>query len=80
LAHAEDVFVLQKPPTKTQVQEYLSSFEGQVVASLVKDFLDFYGLGYADGFFQPMSSCGVDFFTSSREELEKQLGLSEENG
>lgn len=47
---------------------------------MVKEFLDFYGLGYADGFFQPAASCGVDFFFSPREELEKQLGISEENG
>jgi hypothetical protein len=71
---------LQKIPTKTQLQDYLSSTEGQVVASLVKEFLDFYGLGYADGFFQPVASCGVDFFVSPREELEKQLGISDENG
>jgi hypothetical protein len=70
----------QKIPTKTQLQDYLSSTEGQVVASLVKEFLDFYGLGYADGFFQPVASCGVDFFVSPREELEKQLGISDENG
>jgi len=70
----------QKQPTKTQLQEYLSSTEGQVVAGLVKEFLDFYGLSYADGFFQPMASCGVDFFTASRDDLQKQLGISEENG
>jgi len=70
----------QKIPIKTQLQDYLSSTEGQVVASLVKEFLDFYGLGYADGFFQPVASCGVDFFVSPREELEKQLGISDENG
>ncbi|XP_059469492.1 uncharacterized protein LOC132193112 [Neocloeon triangulifer] len=70
----------QKPPARTQLQEFLGTSEGLIVASLVKDFLDFYGLGYADGYFQPVAACGVDFFASPRDDLSKQLGIPEENG
>ncbi|XP_065350322.1 uncharacterized protein LOC135946170 [Cloeon dipterum] len=70
----------QKQSVRTQLQEYLSSSEGLIVASLVKDFLDFYSLGYADGYFQPIAACGVNFFASTREDLSKQLGIADENG
>ncbi|XP_050306356.1 centrosomal protein 43-like isoform X2 [Anthonomus grandis grandis] len=78
LALEEDLQLSQKQPLKNlQVKSYLETPEGQIMFSLVQEFLEFFNLQFTLAVYEPESYRGT-YKSPSRQELIKDLGLSNE--
>ena len=60
-----------------RLSEYLSSTNGRLVASLVREFLQFFDLDFSLAVFDPETNIGKDIKFREREKLTEALGLTE---
>lgn len=60
-----------------RLQQFLSTTTGRLVASLVREFLDFFELSFTLAVFDPETNIGKDFKHRERSKLIEALGLTE---
>lgn len=60
------------------MKQYLSTKEGQAVAGLVREFLEFFNLDYTLAVFEPEAGLGPD--NGSRQQLARELNIVESDG
>lgn len=64
--------------TNPSLKQYLSTKEGQAVAGLVREFLEFFNLDYTLAVFEPEAGLGPD--DGSRQQLARELNIVESDG
>lgn len=64
--------------TNPSLKQYLSTKEGQAVAGLVREFLEFFNLDYTLAVFEPEAGLGPD--NGSRQQLARELNIGESDG
>eukprot|EP00105_Crassostrea_gigas_P014223 XP_011430809.1 PREDICTED: FGFR1 oncogene partner isoform X4 [Crassostrea gigas] len=64
--------------TNPSLKQYLSTKEGQAVAGLVREFLEFFNLDYTLAVFEPEAGLGPD--NGSRQQLARELNIVESDG
>ncbi|XP_061195677.1 centrosomal protein 43-like isoform X4 [Saccostrea echinata] len=67
-----------KPFANPALRQYLSTKEGQAVAGLVREFLDFFQLDYTLAVFEPEAGLGPN--NGGRQQLAKELNILESDG
>ncbi|KAK2169345.1 hypothetical protein LSH36_11g13075 [Paralvinella palmiformis] len=77
LALEEQESIHNKSPMQNEeLKKYLNTKDGKLVASLVREFLEFFHLDFSLAVFEPESGVGGDIY-NSRSSLAKDLGLSD---
>uniref|UniRef100_A0A1B6EE07 Centrosomal protein 43 n=2 Tax=Clastoptera arizonana TaxID=38151 RepID=A0A1B6EE07_9HEMI len=72
----QDVFEDKALFVNRSLKEFVSSAEGVLVTSLVKEFLDFFGLEFTAAVFEPETQAGKDFKCYERIKLSNELKLT----
>ena len=58
------------------VKEYLSSAEGKLLFSLVREFLEYFGLDYTISVYDPETYFGKEYNYVGRKKLCEELGIN----
>lgn len=59
-----------------KVKQCLENSEGKLLFSLVREFLEYFGLEYTAAVFDPETCSGKDYTYEGREKLCRDLGLN----
>ncbi|XP_058802291.1 centrosomal protein 43-like [Phymastichus coffea] len=58
------------------VKQYLASFEGKLLFSLVREFLEYFGLDYTISVYDPETYFGKEYNYAGRKKLSEALGIN----
>lgn len=64
------------PLLNKTVKQYLDSSEGRLLFSLVREFLEYFGLQYTINVYDPETYCGKEYNYVGRNKLCEELGIN----
>ncbi|KAJ8668833.1 hypothetical protein QAD02_000097 [Eretmocerus hayati] len=65
-----------EPFLNKSVKQYLARSEGKLLFSLVREFLEYFGLGYTMSVYDPETYFGKEYNYAGRKKLSEELGIS----
>ncbi|XP_014216926.1 uncharacterized protein LOC106645548 [Copidosoma floridanum] len=64
-----------EPFLNKSVKQYLSSSQGKILFSLVREFLEYFGLDYTMSVYDPETYCGKEYNYMGRQKLSEEFGI-----
>lgn len=71
----EKIFQNPEPLLNKTVKQYLSNSEGKLLFSLVREFLEYFGLDYTISVYDPETYFGKEYNYVGRNKLSEELGI-----
>ncbi|XP_014261910.1 uncharacterized protein LOC106674003 isoform X2 [Cimex lectularius] len=74
----QNVFKDKSPFINRQLKDFVKTSDGNMIISLVREFLEFFNLEFTSMVFDPETHAGIDYTYEGRHKLAKDLMLSNE--
>ncbi|XP_051153533.1 uncharacterized protein LOC127276886 [Leptopilina boulardi] len=72
----QESVMIPEPLLNKTVKQYLQSSEGKLLFSLVREFLEYFGLDYSISVYDPETYFGKEYNYVGRKKLSEELGIS----